>query len=488
MSELTQSLQIAVTRYPGTMAELARRTAIDRSTLYKIINGQRTPRQEQLERLAEALELNDEQKDTLLLQYKQRGRSTDPRIRTELHKLLTTACTVQESIRHEGVAPNTAFSEISCTDRYVEGPRAVGALAGALIARHLASGDTRPLLLSPFTNPVLDNALIERFSVADGEPAAVAQLLLFAQDREIPRHLASDIAKLTHTLPLLFLPKMRYDARIAPCITGEPIPGALMPVYLLLPESALLMDRLGQKALLVTDRKAVESLRLSFSRQYFNASSTLRLTSGKHDFLESMALYSGLFARRKRCIMIRYQPPFTLLADKEMALQVLRLDDTLRELLPSMLDYLASWSQQTPDIFFCEEGILQFVRNGLMFELPPSLYDPPAPEIRRRLLQRLRQAVAADRQTLRIVDTTQLPLSPAMSVNVFQGGGIVFCQAATAPDELFCREYLLEDPVLTDAMLGYLDLCRAGERVRSKKYTLLSRVRGKIERILNMCQ
>ena len=348
----------------------------------------------------------------------------------------------------------------------------MGALAGALIARHLASGDARPLLLSPFTNPVLDNALIERFSVADGEPATVAQLLLFAQDREIPRHLASDIATLTHTLPLLFLPKMRYDARIAPCITGEPIPGALMPVYLLLPESALLMDRLGQKALLVTDRKAVESLRLSFSRQYFDASSALRLTSGKHDFLESLALYSGLFARRKRCSMIRYQPPFSLLADKEIALQVLRHDDTLRELLPSMLDYLASWSQQTPDIFFCEEGILQFVRNGLMFELPPSLYDPPAPEIRRRLLQRLRQAVAADRQTLRIVDTTQLPLSPAMSVNVFQGGGIVFCQAATAPDELFCREYLLEDPVLTDAMLGYLDLCRAGERVRSKKYTL----------------
>lgn len=62
MSELTQSLQIAVARYPGTMAELARRTAIDRSTLYKIINGQRTPRQEQLERLAEALELNDEQR------------------------------------------------------------------------------------------------------------------------------------------------------------------------------------------------------------------------------------------------------------------------------------------------------------------------------------------------------------------------------------------------------------------------------------------
>ena len=86
-----------------------------------------------------------------------------------------------------------------------------------------------------------------------------------------------------------------------------------------------------------------------------------------------------------------------------------------------MLDYLASWSQQTPDIFFCEEGILQFVRNGLMFDLPPSLYDPPAPEIRRRLLQRLRQAVAADRQTLRIVDTTQLPPLPRHERECFSG-------------------------------------------------------------------
>ena len=36
MSELTQTLKILVTRYPGTMAELARKASIDRSTLYKI--------------------------------------------------------------------------------------------------------------------------------------------------------------------------------------------------------------------------------------------------------------------------------------------------------------------------------------------------------------------------------------------------------------------------------------------------------------------
>jgi len=43
MSELTQTLKILVTRYPGTMAELARKALIDRSTLYKIVSGQRPP-------------------------------------------------------------------------------------------------------------------------------------------------------------------------------------------------------------------------------------------------------------------------------------------------------------------------------------------------------------------------------------------------------------------------------------------------------------
>ena len=87
MTELIQSLKAAVARYPGTMAELARRAAIDRSTLYKILGGQRTPRREQLERLTDALELTEEEKTTLLVQYKQRGRGTDPKMRAALNQL-----------------------------------------------------------------------------------------------------------------------------------------------------------------------------------------------------------------------------------------------------------------------------------------------------------------------------------------------------------------------------------------------------------------
>ena len=65
----------------------------------------------------------------------------------------------------------------------------------------------------------------------------------------------------------MFLAKLNYDARVVRCVMSEPSPGTLMPVYLLLPTAALMMDRLGQKGYIITDREAVENLRLAFSRK-----------------------------------------------------------------------------------------------------------------------------------------------------------------------------------------------------------------------------
>ena len=339
MSELTQTLKILVTRYPGTMAELARKASIDRSTLYKIVSGQRTPREFQLERLADALELSEEEKSALLLQYKQRGRGPDPRLRAELHHLLEVSFRVEDFTHREGLASNEAASQLRCSEQYIEGSRAVAAAVASLVANHILSGDTRPLLLSPFTNPTLDHVLVERFSAADGAPVALSQLLVYAENRDIPREWVSGVSILTRTLPFLFLPKLNYEARVVPSVMTEPSPGTLMPVYLLLPKAAVMMDIQGQKAYIIMDRQAVENLRLAFSRKYLNAASVLKLATDAHDFSESIALYNDLFSEKRRCSMIRYQPPFALFADEKMALQLVRPGAALQS-LPALLEHL----------------------------------------------------------------------------------------------------------------------------------------------------
>ena len=67
---------------------------------------------------------------------------------------------------------------------------------------------------------------------------------------------------------------------------------------------------------------------------------------------------------------------------------------------------------------------------------------------------------------------TRLAPTPSMSVNVFQGRGVVFCQAIREPDGQYCREYLMQDPNLTEALLAYLDDGHASDWLRSQKYTL----------------
>ena len=111
------------------------------------------------------------------------------------------------------------------------------------------------------------------------------------------------------------------------------------------------MDRQGQKAYIITDRRAVENLRLAFSRKYLNAASVLKLATEAHDLSESMALYSDLFSEKCRCSMIRYQPPFTLFVDEKTAMQFVR-PDAARQSLPALLEYLRAWSTQAPDLYF----------------------------------------------------------------------------------------------------------------------------------------
>ena len=69
MNDLSKSLKILVDRYPGTMAELARQAQIDRSSLYKIMDGKRMPNRAQLQRLIHALGLNARQAEHLTTQY-----------------------------------------------------------------------------------------------------------------------------------------------------------------------------------------------------------------------------------------------------------------------------------------------------------------------------------------------------------------------------------------------------------------------------------
>lgn len=471
MSELSQKLKALVSQYPGTMAELSHKAQIDRSTIYKFGQGQRVPQEDQLQRLCTALNVSPNTQASLMEIYRQEVRGTDPLLREEMHALLNMAFRT-EWLSGRGNMPNEVAAALPDKGSYVEGEREVESCLASLVGKYLVSGDTRPLMLAPFTNPILDKVLLERFAEAEGgEPVPLWQLLLFTEESAHTRERVADIRVLTRTLPFLFIEKMHYEAHGIHCVATEPSPGTLMPVYLLLPDAAVFMDRAGKKATVLREAAVVENLRLAFNRKFLEAPAFLTLCTETHAFTESMQLYGKLIADRPSSCLVRYQPPFTLFAECGMAQQVLR--DTIPDAqMAYFMNYLEGWTRLEPDLYFCEEGLLEFARTGIMLELPEEHCQPMPPELRRELLLRLRKAVETEDRALRIVDPTYLTLTPSMSVNVFTGRGVVFCRATMEDGRSSCREYLMKDNFLTSAMQSYFDDLIHENGIRSQKYTL----------------
>ena len=106
MNDLSKSLKILVDRYPGTMAELARQAQIDRSSLYKIMDGKRMPNRAQLQRLIHALGLSARQAEHLTTQYDElRSGAQAHRTDEALYELLQTAMRSRDNLMNDVLAP-----------------------------------------------------------------------------------------------------------------------------------------------------------------------------------------------------------------------------------------------------------------------------------------------------------------------------------------------------------------------------------------------
>ena len=219
MNDLSKSLKILVDRYPGTMAELARQAQIDRSSLYKIMDGKRMPNRAQLQRLIHALGLSARQAEHLTTQYDElRSGAQAHRTDEALYELLQTAMRSRDNLMNDVLAPmprSEADLEAAFTSRCYQGYQAVTQQLHLLLTRYLRSEEKRPLMLSPFVGErALSSILIGAFS-AEASPKPVWHLLRFVTNNDAQENFIGNVRTVSRALPFLVLRSMQYEARSA---------------------------------------------------------------------------------------------------------------------------------------------------------------------------------------------------------------------------------------------------------------------------------
>lgn len=476
MNDLSKSLKILVDRYPGTMTELARQAQIDRSSLYKILDGKRMPNRAQLQRLIHALGLSTRQAEHLTTQYDElRSGAQAHRTDEALYELLQTALRSHDHLMDNVVTPaprSEADLEAAWRTQCFQGYQAVTQQLYLLLIRYLRSDEKRPLMLSPFVGEhALSSILISAFS-AEASPKPVWHLLRFVVNNETQENFIGNVRTVSRALPFLMLRSMQYEARLSRSPFAGPLPGILMPVYVLFPDVAVMMDFNLQKCICYTEPSIVQCLRMEFSRQYLEAPVLFALESDAHSFAQSMEFGNQLLDGGIEACYMRAQPPLSKFIDMDLIARYAPQAMSALETMPCLADYLQAWTTAPYEFYFSEDGLMSFARTGCLTDVDPALTGPLPPEARRELLLRMRAACENGPSVLRIVSAEAFPLDPRITVTAYRGRSVVFCTLSDDPREGFCREYTMQDVTLANRLADYMSNLKDSSLVRTQRYTL----------------
>ena len=476
MNDLSQSLKILVDRYPGTMTELARLAQIDRSSLYKVLDGKRMPNRAQLQRLIEALNLTPRQAAHLNAQYVElRSGAQAQRTDDALYELLQTALRSNDHRMDNMVVPSArseADIETAFCTRCFNGYQAVTQQLYLLLLRYLRSNERRPLMLSPFVGDrALSSILISAFS-AVAAPKPVWHLLRYVANNDTQEDLTGNIRTVTRALPFLALHTMKYEARLSRSPFAGPLPGILMPVYVLFPDIAVMMDFNLQKCICLTEPSVVQCLRIEFSRQYLEAPVLFALASDAHSFQQAMELGSQLLADGSETYYMRAQPPVSKFIDMEMVHRYAPQALGPLETMPGLAAYMQTWLTAPYEFYFSEDGLMDFVHTGRMVDVDMALTGTLPPEARRELLVRMRDACQNGTAVLRIVNNDAFPLDPRITVSAYRNHGVAFCAVPADPSLGFCLEYMMQNVPIANRLADYMSNLKDSNLVRTQKYTV----------------
>ena len=476
MNDLSKTLKILIQRYPGTMTELARLAQIDRSSLYKIQDGKRMPNRAQLQRLIQALGLSTRQAQHLTTQYEElRSGAQANRTDDALYELLQTANRARDHLMDDVVAPaprSQADLEAAFSSQCYQGYQAVTQQLYLLLIRYLRSDEKRPMMLSPFVGDrALSSILISAFSAED-KPKPVWHLLRFVANNDAQENFISNVRTISRALPFLVLRTMQYEARLAHVPFAGPLPGLLMPVYVLFPDVVVFMDFNLQKCICLTEPSVVQCLRMEFSRQYLEAPVLFSLSSEDHSFEQAMAFGSQILANETEVCYMRAQPPVSKFIDMDLICRYAPHAVAALKTMPGRADYMQTGLTAPYEFFFSEDGLMDFTRTGRLMDVDASLAGPLPAEARRELLLRMRAACENGTAVLRIVSAEAFPLDPRVTIAACRGRGVVFCTRSDDPRDGFCREYTLQGALLADRLADYMSNLKDSSLVRTQRYTL----------------
>lgn len=476
MAELSTCLRQLLLESGETISHLAQRVDMDRATLSKILNGQRTPTQPQMERLLQAVHASPQQRRQAMELYE--NAHTPPATlacRRQIHQLLQSIFSVQDTLNQPLALPSVTWHmpRDNALVRHVPTqPDALTALQ-FLLNRFLTEAPAGPLMLSPGLDAPWMGLISETLAKATDTRRQVWHLSQFIKRPQRDDEIAWNLRNLTQALPFVYLGHTDYTARFFYSTTLERQPASLLATYVLFPDTVFGIPSDGRGALILHEPTYVERCRQNFSQIFRESSAFVGLGAQEYDVIGQME-YRGHFSRLGcESFWLRHEPPIVLTLTDALVQRFLAPDLPDRDRrLPDMLARLHDVQGLRAHCFFTEAGIRNFAASGRIAELDERLYEPLAPALRRQLLERMAVLCESGSADIRLLTPQLFRPSLNVYVDVYRDHGLLFVQKVIRPDSsVRYRSCYFSEDSITGAFCDFFQYLRTSSLLYTRQET-----------------
>ena len=457
MSILGDKLKQYIDESGYTVYRLSKLSGVNRTSIVRMLNSNRVPERENIERLFPFLKLTPAEKDNVWKLYETSACGEDVFYRREyvLNMLLSL---FNSKVIDSGHIPNKNDSlpdidkKSILEGRYVTSAVETARLMSLLMQSERNINDI--CIFSPFTSEFTDNIIRLIFSMGIPD-MKIRHLVHFVKNPDKAGDVTYNLKVLSKLLPYASMENARYESRYmyinTPVTPDSMVP---FPFYMIFGSYLVLISADFETAFFTSAQNIVNYYRSLFEKTSTLSEPLVNSNSSLEAFIER---YRNVSTPRVRRYSIELQPPLIDTADLKL------LNKTALTDLMDFQEFLELYEKRTnllhedkkPVILFSLNGLTDFAGTGRISTLPEQYFGPFPITDRIFLLEKLKLACMHDDKKIRMLNPISFPITNNAIFSLEKDKRVIIGDRDIK--EIKYRQIYLTEPTIVESITDFFD-------------------------------
>ena len=437
--------------------KLALLSGVNRTSIVRMINANRLPEQQNIEKLIPFLKLTPEQTRDLWRTYEIISSGEEQYVRRQymldmVLNIFDPDISPQKFLNMEDTTPKTKVNiDMHTGHAILKGRYDV---AHALILTTLTQKDDDICIFAPFTSNFISD-FFRHLASTCSPTLHIRHLMHFIKDPSQQYDINYNLSILANVLPLAFTDVIDYKAYYTYIKNplGEEA-HILHPYYIIIGDMLVHLSIDFESAVFVNIADVVNEYRLSFNRYVAEAQ---RLVRSGHNLKELAEYFPPTAIKRSGFCKLAKQPWLFSLFDLETAVKLIPANKEVKNTIVGIVENSKDNGKRIDAhiSFFSKEGLVEFAKNGKLLNFPPKLIKTIPAKYRINSLKLLREHVTRDGYMVRVLNDDFFHINTSLSVQITHDNhvGISFFDEETSD----YRFFFTNEPTLRDAFVDFLE-------------------------------